>query len=148
MFRQEPHPDRLALILYALCTSLLLAHEVDSGIWREWELFHVPGPGLFAWVHVPITMAASVGAYMLAKGYRAGHWAGFVLALTGIGAGIIHGSFWIAGSTAFLTISSVTLLAAFFAAGLALGFVSLRHLNRPILDGSSVVVEWVKRDGV
>ena len=29
--------------LYLANTALLIAHEIDSAYWKEWELFHLPG---------------------------------------------------------------------------------------------------------
>ena len=41
--------------LYLLGISLLIAHEIDSAYWMEWQLFDLPGgiAGFFT-IHIPL----------------------------------------------------------------------------------------------
>lgn len=48
--------------LYIMTLSLLIAHEIDSTYWHEWELFGIPGGiQFFVLLHIPLVMVALWG---------------------------------------------------------------------------------------
>jgi uncharacterized protein DUF6713 len=116
--------------LYALTTALLVAHEIDSAYWKEWELFRLPGglPGFLA-LHVPLVVAVLWGHAQVVRGRRAGAWASLVLAAAGAFAVALHGALLLAGDARFRAAASVAVLAAIAAASLAQGGVSIAALR-------------------
>jgi hypothetical protein len=103
--------DWLAL-LYVLNSALLFTHEIDSGFWREWELFRLPG-GVsgFLVANLVLILAVQLGfrSVVLRRRGRL-RWA-LLLAAAGVIAALIHGSFLAAGTPEFRTTTSIGLLA-------------------------------------
>ncbi len=97
--------------LYILNSALLFTHEVDSGFWREWDLFGLPG-GVsgFLVANFGLFLVAQVGfrSVILRKRTRL-LWAG-LLAMGGLLAALVHGSFLTAGTSQFRTTTSIGLL--------------------------------------
>jgi hypothetical protein len=99
------------LWVYVVNASLLVAHEIDSAYWEEWELFRLPGGiGFFVWLHVPIAAAVVLGAVWVAEGARAGTVMSLVLAASGFFAFGIHTYFLRSGREEFDTMPSRLLL--------------------------------------
>jgi hypothetical protein len=99
--------------LYLINATVLATHEVESGYWKEWELFHLPG-GLagFLWMHIPLFFAVLWGVAAIDRRQPAG--AVIALAL-GVGclAGFgLHTFFIRRGHPAFTTAVSGLLLKA------------------------------------
>jgi hypothetical protein len=106
--------------VYALNAALLVAHEVDSAYWREWELFGLGGGiGGFVLLHVPLVLLILWGFERLLAGARAGLFMSAVLGLSGLAAPLIHGFFLYRGHTEFRTPVSFGLLCAIGLASLA-----------------------------
>jgi hypothetical protein len=103
--------DTFLLWVYVANASLLVAHEIDSAYWEEWELFRLPGGiGLFVWLHVPIAAAVVLGAVWVAEGSRAGTVMSLALAAAGLFAFGIHTYFLRSGREEFDTLPSRLLL--------------------------------------
>ena len=106
--------------LYLLNAALFVTHEIDSGFWREWELFRLPGslPG-FLVANFVLILAVQMGfrSVLLRRPTRR-LWAA-VLAAGGIIAAVLHGAFLIAGLPAFATVTSLGLLGVWLAASIA-----------------------------
>jgi hypothetical protein len=119
--------------LYALNAALLLAHEIDSAFWHEWELFGLGGGiGAFVLMHVPLVLGIFWGFERLVSGTRAGLWMSAVLALAGLAAGAIHSCFLLAGNTAFRHPVSIGVLAATVLVSIPQLVLALRALrSRP-----------------
>jgi hypothetical protein len=99
--------------LYALNAALLIAHEIDSAYWREWEMFGLSGDvGEFVLLHVPLVLLILWGFERLLAGARAGLWMSVVLGLAGLSALVIHGAFLWRGHVEFRTPASVGILLA------------------------------------
>lgn len=99
--------------LYALNAALLIAHEIDSAYWREWELFGVGGDGVgFVALHIPLVLLILWGFERLLAGARAGFWMSVVLGLAGLSALAIHGAFLLQGHAQFRTPESIGVLLA------------------------------------
>ncbi len=101
------------LALYAVDLALLLAHEIDSAYWHEWEMFGLPGGiQLFALLHVPLVPLALWGYGALVAGRRGGLSVSYLVAGAGILAAIVHGFFLSRGHPAFRLPASIGILAA------------------------------------
>jgi hypothetical protein len=99
--------------LYALNAALLIAHEIDSAYWREWELFGLGGDGVgFVVLHVPLVLLILWGFERLLAGARAGFWMSVVLGLAGLSALVIHGAFLLQGHAQFRTLESIGVILA------------------------------------
>ena len=105
--------------IFGLNATLLLCHEIDSAYWREWELFGLPG-GVQGFVVLHLVLVGLVfwGFQLLIVGDRKGRWFSLLLALGGIGGGILHGGFLLAGSHQFHLPVSIALIAAFLVVSL------------------------------
>jgi hypothetical protein len=115
---------------YALNAALLVAHEVDSGYWREWELFGLAGgPGAFVLLHVPLVLLVFWGFERLLAGARVGLWMSVALAFSGLAAPLIHGFFLYEGRPEFRTPVSLGLLAAIGALSIVQIVATLRELR-------------------
>jgi hypothetical protein len=103
--------DTLLFWVYVANASLLVAHEIDSAYWEEWDLFRLPGGiGLFVWLHVPIAALVIVGAVLAADGGTAGSIMSLVLAGSGLFAFGIHTYFTRQGREECSTLASRLLL--------------------------------------
>ena len=99
--------------LYVLNATLLLTHEIDSGYWREWRLFHLPGGDQgFLLVHLLLLPLVLVGLAELARGRRSGLRFSLGLAGAGILALLLHGFFLLRGHPEFRLPVSLLVLAA------------------------------------
>jgi len=116
--------------LYLVNASVLATHEVESGYWKEWELFGLPG-GLtgFLWLHLPLFFAAFWGMAAIARGQTAGAVIALVLALGCLAGAGLHTWFIRSGHPEFTTAVSRLLLAAMAAGSLAQAAVSLYLLT-------------------
>ena len=101
--------------------ALLAAHEVDSGYWREWDLFGLPGgAGLFVLLHVGIFFLLLWGYGQVVTGTRAGLLMSFVVGAGSLFAGAVHATFLLLGRPEFRTPVSIAVLAALAASGIVL----------------------------
>lgn len=117
---------------YLLCAVLLAVHEVDSGVWREWELFGLPGgPALFVALHVPLFLLLVWGYGQIVLGTHAGRRVALLVAVAALAAGAIHGALLGAGRPEFRTSGSLAVLAALAASGAVLFPAGLRPRQRP-----------------
>lgn len=103
----------LAANLYFGNAVVLIAHEIDSAYWHEWEMFRLPG-GIQLFLILNIVLISVV-----VWGYRTvilwGHGArsySYLLATLGIFAALIHGAFLAAGTQQFRIPISLALLVA------------------------------------
>jgi hypothetical protein len=119
--------------LYALNAALLIAHEIDSAYWHEWQLFGMPGgPGGFVLIHIPLILIILWGFERLLAGARAGLVMSVALGVSGLAAPVIHGCFLYCGHPEFRTPASLGLLAAVGIVSLAqLGATSREMRRRP-----------------
>jgi hypothetical protein len=99
--------------LYLANAAFLIAHEVDSAYWHEWDLFGLSGGiGAFVLVHVPLAVAVLWGFGALQARARAGLWMSAALAAAGLSAGAIHEAFLLSGRPEFRTPVSIAVIAA------------------------------------
>jgi hypothetical protein len=121
--------------LYAVNAALLLAHEIDSAYWKEWDLFGLPGgePG-FVLLHLPLVTVAFWGYDRLLAGARAGLYMSLALAAAGISALAIHGAFLAQGRPEFRHSHSLAILLAGAGVSLLQGVAALRAFSatRPL----------------
>ncbi len=100
-------------LLYALNAAILVAHEIDSAYWREWEMFGLGGGiGGFVLSHVPLVLVVLWGFERLLASARAGLWTSLLLSLAGLGGAAIHSAFLLAGHPEFRHPVSLGVLAA------------------------------------
>ncbi|MBT8228214.1 MAG: hypothetical protein HKP61_02135 [Dactylosporangium sp.] len=99
--------------LYLINISLLIAHEIDSAYWMEWEMFGLPGGngGFFA-LHIPLVALFVWGYGRVIAATRAGFWLSLLTCVAGFFAFGIHATFLVAGYTQFREPASLALLAA------------------------------------
>jgi len=118
---------RLAEALYGAGFSLLFAHEVDSGYWREWELFHLPGGiSLFVVLHIAMGALLLAGFRSVVLRERAARAWSLLLAAGGTFAFCIHMTFIGLGHEQFRRPASVGVLAALLVVSVALAAVARR----------------------
>jgi hypothetical protein len=99
--------------LYLINASLLIAHEIDSAYWKEWELFKLPGgAGFFVLLHVVLVFVFLLGLIWLVQNSTAGMVLSLILGAAGIGAFIIHTWFICKGHQQFKTKISLLILIA------------------------------------
>ena len=97
--------------LFLINSSLLIAHEIDSAYWHEWELFGLPGGiQLFVLLHIPLVAVLFVGYQRVVEWTRRAKVYSFLLAAVGVGAYTIHSAFHLAGSPGFDNLVSKGLL--------------------------------------
>jgi|WetSurMetagenome_2_1015567.scaffolds.fasta_scaffold87268_2 hypothetical protein len=102
--------------LYLLNLALLITHEIDSGFWKEWNLFGLPG-GIqgFLIVNFLLMLVALVGFRNVIIGKKSGYYFALLLAGSGIFAFCIHLYFIVQEHPEFtLPVSLITLIAIFF----------------------------------
>ena len=120
--------------LYWLTAALLVVHEIDSGYWREWELFGLPGGAeLFLVLHVPLTLLVLWGYEQVIAGTRAGVRMAAIVGALGLATGAVHGTFLARGAAGFRTPASLAVIGATVLAGAALLALALRS-GRPSFD--------------
>jgi hypothetical protein len=117
--------------LYILTFTLLVAHQIDSAYWREWDLFGIPGGvQVFVLLNVPLAFLFLFGLVRVVQ--APGRGAPFALGLSavGVGAFFIHLGFLWQGHLEFRVPASLAVLGATFLASLALGWRSIRMLRK------------------
>ena len=96
---------------YALNASLLIAHEIDSAYWHEWEMFGMPGGnGLFVVLHVALAWLVLIAYGEVVRGRRSARLFSALLAGVGILTVAIHVLFLAAGRPEFRSPVSIGLL--------------------------------------
>jgi hypothetical protein len=103
--------------LYLINASLLIAHEIDSAYWKEWELFKLPGgAGFFVLLHVILVFIFLLGLVWLVQENSGGLVLSLILGVAGIGAFSIHTWFIRKGHQQFkTTVSQLVLIATLIA---------------------------------
>jgi hypothetical protein len=117
--------------LYILTTTLLLAHQIDSAYWHEWDLFGIPGGiQVFVLLNVPLMLFFLAGLARVAKGPRQG--VGFALALSVVGVAtfLIHVGFALRGHHEFAVPTSWVVLCAALLSSLGLGWRAIAERRR------------------
>ncbi len=117
--------------LYILTTTLLLAHQIDSAYWQEWNLFGVPGGvQVFVLLNVLIMLPFLGGLARVAKGTRGGAEFALALALVGLATFLIHVSFALLGHREFGLPMSWMVLSATLVSSLGLGWRAFAECRR------------------
>jgi hypothetical protein len=112
--------------LYAGTAVLLFVHEVDSGYWKEWELFRMPGgPGFFMLLHIPVFFLFFAGLVLLVRENYWGKIASLVLAAGSVGGFTIHTVFIAKGDKRFEGIVSRGIIWMMLFSGIALGALTI-----------------------
>src|ERR1035441_9343939 len=79
------------LHLYILTITLLVAHQIDSAYWHEWNLFGIPGGiQVFVLLNLPLVLFFLVGLAKVATGVQKGGWYSLTLATVGAATFFIH----------------------------------------------------------
>jgi hypothetical protein len=117
---------------YWVVAALLATHEVDSGFWREWELFRLPGgPDLFVALHVGIFLLILWGHEQVLAGRREGAAMSLVLGAGGVVALGVHAWFLAHGDARFASAVSIGVLTALGCAGGYLVALAAREIGSP-----------------
>jgi hypothetical protein len=125
--------DTLLGRLYVANAAFLIAHEIDSAYWHEWNLFGLGGGvGAFVLLHIPLAAAVLWGFGALRTGARSGLWMSALLAAAGLGAGAIHGAFLMSGRTEFRTPVSIAIITATTLLSLVQLWAAARALRRMV----------------
>ncbi len=130
---------RLTEALYVATAALLVAHQIDSAFWQEWNLFGMPGGSqAFVLLNIPLVAAFLYGLTVLVRKPRVGAW--YALALSGVGAFAfaIHSWFLAQGRPEFKAPASIGVLVAAFATSVALAWQSIGLLWRRAGEGPLV----------
>lgn len=116
--------------LYVATLALLVAHEIDSAYWHEWDLFGLAG-GIQGFVVANLVLAVPFlyGLAWVVREPRIGAGFGVAPAVAGLAALVIHTCVLLAGRPEFRLPTSVAILGAMAATSLALLRVSLRGLR-------------------
>jgi hypothetical protein len=110
---QPTAPKQLAANLYLGNSVVLIAHEIDSAYWHEWELFGLPGGiQLFLILHIFLLGVVLWGYRSVVLWTRGARPYSYLLACAGIFAVLIHGGFLAVGTPQFRSPTSLALLAA------------------------------------
>ena len=90
---------------------MLIAHEIDSAYWKEWDLFHIPG-GItgFLVIHFPLLFFILYGLILVSEKSYAGLIFSLILSFCGISAFAIHLFFIKKGRSEFNTVISLFIL--------------------------------------
>ncbi len=119
--------QRLALWLYAANTTFLVAHEVDSGYWHEWELFQIPGgPGVFVLLHLVLVPIMLWGLVLLAQSRTGGRFFTLLMGFAAMAGATLHFTLLAMGHPQFRSAISIGLIGAFGVTGLAQVIVGWR----------------------
>jgi len=115
--------------LYVWTTTLLLAHQIDSAYWREWNLFGIPGGvQVFVLLNLPLVLLFLFGLVQVVRAPRVGARFALALALVGTATFFIHLWFAWQGHPEFQVFTSWAILPA-AVASLGLGWRSIRVLR-------------------
>lgn len=118
-------------IAYLLNFTLLFMHEVDSGFWREWELFGLPGGAqLFVALHFLLGAAGLYGFREVVRGTPARFAWSLILAAVGVLAFVIHGALLLAGRPQFRLPVSYAVLGLILAVSVFQGVIAFRSLSK------------------
>ena len=99
--------------LYLANTALLVAHEIDSAYWHEWELFHLPGGvQLFVVLNLLLVLGFLWGIPVIVLGQPGGRIFQWLLVAAGFLAPILHGVFLSGGDLRFRNGVSLSVLGA------------------------------------
>jgi hypothetical protein len=108
---------------YILTTTLLVAHQIDSAYWHEWNLFGIPGGiQVFVLLNVPLILFFLVGLTKVATGAQAGPRYSLALALVGAATFFIHVGFASRQHPEFGTPASWVILCGALFTSLVLGW--------------------------
>jgi hypothetical protein len=119
--------------LYVWTATLLVAHQIDSAYWHEWNLFGIPGGvQLFVLLNVPLVFVFLFGLVQVVRIPRIGVRFALALALVGIATFFIHLGFAWRGHTEFRSATSWGILCGTLVASLGLGLRSIRALRARI----------------
>ncbi len=115
---------------YIATSTLLVAHEIDGAVWREWELFpQLGGSQAFVLENVALTLPFLWGIVWVVRAPRTGARFAVVMAALGVLAFGIHSWLFAQGRPEFRTPVSVGVLVGALAASLVLGWQSVRLLS-------------------
>jgi Family of unknown function (DUF6713) len=115
--------------LYFTELLILIVHEIDSGYWKEWELFRLPGgETLFLILHFPLVGILIYGLLQINNHNPAGIIYAIVLAAIGIFAFFIHRWFISKGNEEFTTVISQVILWLSLIISIPLMYVSLQFI--------------------
>jgi len=118
--------------LYVWTATLLLAHQIDSAYWQEWNLFGMPGGAQgFVLINIPVVLFFLYGLVQVVRAPRVGARFALALSLCGIGAFFIHLWFVWQGHPEFQVPTSLAVLSGSLVASLGLGWRSIGALARP-----------------
>jgi hypothetical protein len=120
--------------LYVWTAALLVAHQIDSAYWQEWDLFGMPG-GVQAFVllNVPLVLLSFYGLVQVVRAPRVGARFALVLSLLGIDTFFIHLWFIWHGHPEFQVPASLAILSGALVASLGLASRSIQVLRSPRL---------------
>jgi hypothetical protein len=117
--------------LYLANTALLIAHEIDSAYWHEWELFHLPGGiQLFVVLNLLLVLVFLWGIPAVVLGQPGGRVLPWLLAGAGLLAPILHGVFLAGGDRRFRNGVSLSILGAMAVVSTAQAVLLLRQKGR------------------
>jgi len=116
--------------LYVWTASLLIAHQIDSAYWQEWDLFGVPG-GVqgFVLINVPLLVFFLYGLVQVVRAPRVGARFALALSLVGISTFFIHLWFIWQGHPEFQVPASLAILSGTLVASLGLASRSVQVLR-------------------
>lgn len=119
---------RVPTFIYLVNATLLICHEIDSSFWREWDMFGIPGGApMFVALHIPLIAIVLWGLIEAARGAHTWRWYSLLIAIAGIGGGLLHVAFLFAGNESFATPFSSTLIVAFLLTSLVQLTMTLRR---------------------
>lgn len=122
--------------LYILTTTLLLAHEIDSAYWQEWDMFGIPGGiQVFVLLHVALILAFLTGLAAVATGKRAGSRFALALCILGVATFFIHAGFALGGRREFQLPTSWVILGATLLSSLALAWHTIAAFKTTRMQG-------------
>ena len=117
--------------LYLANTALLVAHEIDSAYWKEWELFHLPGGiQLFVVLNLLLVLGFLWGIPVIVLGRPGSRVFQWLLVATGFLAPILHGVFLAGGDFRFRNGVSLSVLGAMALVSTAQSVLILRGKGR------------------
>lgn len=116
---------------YLLNFSLVVAHEIDSAYWQEWEMFRLPGGvQFFVALHLGLILLFLIGFRQVVLGEQGHLVFSGLLAATGVMAFVIHAWFLMLGYEQFRLPISLTLLAVTLMVSLVQGNHVLQALRK------------------
>jgi len=122
--------NRLPLGVYVLNANLLLCHEIDAAYQQEWKLYRLPGgPDGFVALHIVLIGFVLWGLILVERGSDSWRWFSLLLGLAGVGGGMVHAAFLVAGSELVSTLFSMGLIVAFIVTSILQVVVTLVWWN-------------------